>query len=249
MPKETLLQMVQNILSDMNSDEVNSISDTVESDQVARIIRQVYRNMVVELDLPEHKKLFPLTGVGSLTTPNYLEIPETVKTIDWVRYNVRKSTDTKDIYKLIAYKDPDDFVNIVQQRTSSDSDVETITDFGGTVLLIKNDVAPTYWTTFSEQYIIFDSFDNTVDSTVQGSKSQCWGIKEPAFTLSDSFIPDLDANLFPQLYAEAKSMCFVDLKETANPKAEQVSRRLNIANHKRKRKLTGTPDYPDYGRK
>lgn len=249
MAKRTLLEMVQDLLSDMDSDEVNSISDTVESEQVARIIRQTYFNMVVELDIPEHKKFFPLVGLGSLTKPNYLEIPDQVKTIDLIKYNVRKSTDTKDIYKTIDYLSPEEFKDKINQRDSSDSDVETIEDFGGTNLLIKNDVAPSYWTTFSEQYIVFDSFDNTVDSTIQGSKSECWGIQEPSFSISDSFIPDLDSNLFPQLYAEAKSICFLDLKQTSNPKAEQVSRRLNIANHKRKRKLTGRHGYPDYGRK
>jgi hypothetical protein len=37
--KMTLLEMTQNILSAMNSDEVNSITDTVESLQVAEEIQ------------------------------------------------------------------------------------------------------------------------------------------------------------------------------------------------------------------
>jgi len=38
MAKKTVLDMVQDILSDMESDEVNSISDTTEALQVAQII-------------------------------------------------------------------------------------------------------------------------------------------------------------------------------------------------------------------
>ena len=40
--KYTLLAIVQEILSDMDSDEVNSIDDTVESQQVASIVRSAY---------------------------------------------------------------------------------------------------------------------------------------------------------------------------------------------------------------
>jgi hypothetical protein len=40
--KMTLLEIVQDVLNDMDSDEVNSISDTVEATQIANICRSVY---------------------------------------------------------------------------------------------------------------------------------------------------------------------------------------------------------------
>lgn len=40
--RKTLLEMVQDILSEMDSDEVNSINDTVEAEQVATIIKNCY---------------------------------------------------------------------------------------------------------------------------------------------------------------------------------------------------------------
>ena len=52
--KYTLLEMTQDILSNMSSDEVNSISDTPESLQVATIIKQKYYDIVSRGDLPEH---------------------------------------------------------------------------------------------------------------------------------------------------------------------------------------------------
>jgi len=36
--KMTLLEMVQNILSDMDSEEINSISDSNEAEQIAKVI-------------------------------------------------------------------------------------------------------------------------------------------------------------------------------------------------------------------
>ena len=44
MAKMTVLEMVQDILNDMDSDEVNSINDTIEAQQVANTVRTVYAN-------------------------------------------------------------------------------------------------------------------------------------------------------------------------------------------------------------
>jgi len=40
--KMTLLEMVQEVLYSIGSDEVNSIADTVESEDVARLIRSTF---------------------------------------------------------------------------------------------------------------------------------------------------------------------------------------------------------------
>ncbi len=45
--KYTLLEIVQEILSDMDSDEVNSIDDTTESEQVATIVKSTYLSMML----------------------------------------------------------------------------------------------------------------------------------------------------------------------------------------------------------
>lgn len=50
--KRTLLQIVQNILSDMDSEDVNSISDSIEAEQIASVVRDVYLNMVSTRMIP-----------------------------------------------------------------------------------------------------------------------------------------------------------------------------------------------------
>lgn len=57
MPKP-LIEYVQDILSSMDSDEVNSISDTVESMQVATILKNCYEELVANIELPEEYTLF-----------------------------------------------------------------------------------------------------------------------------------------------------------------------------------------------
>ena len=44
--KSTLLQVVQSILSDMDSEDVNTISDTIEAQQVASVVEDTYFNIM-----------------------------------------------------------------------------------------------------------------------------------------------------------------------------------------------------------
>jgi hypothetical protein len=85
--KRTLLDLTQNILSAMNSDEVNSIGDTTESTQVAEIIRTTYYNILGRAELPEHDKLFNLASSTNSSTPTVMFRPsEGVVKINWMKY-------------------------------------------------------------------------------------------------------------------------------------------------------------------
>ena len=69
--------------------------------------------------------------------------------------------------------------------------------------------------------------------------------------MADSFTPDLDANLFPLLLNEAKSLAFVEIKQSSNPKAEQYARRqyTRWANDRSNIHEENHMKGPDYGRK
>jgi hypothetical protein len=67
--KKTLLEMTQDILNDMDSDEVNSISDTVEAQQVANIIKTCYNEMISNRDWPHLRKLVQLDSLQTLRSP------------------------------------------------------------------------------------------------------------------------------------------------------------------------------------
>lgn len=84
--KTTLLEMVQDILSNMSSDEVNSIGDTTESLQIATIIRQKYLDIINRLDLPEHDQLVQLNPSLDSTVPVLMYVPEGISDIQWIKY-------------------------------------------------------------------------------------------------------------------------------------------------------------------
>ena len=84
--KQNLLQLTQTILSDMSSDEVNSISDTAESLQVANHIRETYFNMLSRYNLPEHDQLFQLDSSQNDDQPVLMFVPEGINRIEWIQY-------------------------------------------------------------------------------------------------------------------------------------------------------------------
>lgn len=235
--KRTLLEMTQSILSDMDSEGVNSISDSDEAQQVASVIRDTFYNITSARKIPEHDRLVSLTALTDSERPTHFLYPENVKEIRLFEYNGRE----------VKWKDPVEFLNSMPEF-GQDGAVAVLDPISLTTLYIKDDKDPTYYTSFDDQYIICDSYNADVDTTLQNSKSRCWGTQHPTFTMTDDFIPNLDNVLFPYLLAEAKSTCFSIFKSGSDPKIEQAARRLKayVQNDMHRTKLQ--PQRPYYGR-
>lgn len=245
----TLLEIVQDILSDMDSDEVNSINDSTESLQVAQLVKSTYYTIIDGRDFPWMKEMFQLNATGGSSRPTYMALPDTIIDLDWIKYNTRKSTDTKDKFTKVEYKLPEEFLEITDQRDSSATNIQVITDPSGIKINAYNDRGPQYFTSFDDDTLVFDSYDSAIDSFLQNSKTQCYGKRSVVFTMSDSFTPDLPVQMFSYLLNEAKSNCFATLKQVANVKAEQNSisqkRRMSQEAWKIKKGVS----FPNYGRK
>lgn len=244
----TLLEIVQDVLNDLDSDKVNSINDTIESDQVAAIVKSCYFEMIGNRNWPHLKKLFQLEHSNNLARPNYLQIPLLLKELVFFRYEVQKlggKVETKEV----RYKHPDEFLRLVSSRDSTLDTVTTVIDPSGSKLLIQNNKAPTYWTSFDDYYIVTDSYDKEVDDTLMKSKTQCLGYMHPDWTHVDTFIPDLPSEAFPALVAEVKSTAFVNVKQMANQKAEQKAGRQQRWLSRKAWRAQGEIRFEDYGRK
>src|SRR5258708_40161403 len=82
----TLLDMTQNILSALSSDEVNSIGDNSESQQVALILKNKYFDIINRVSLPEHNQLIQLESSLSAIAPVEMFVPDNVSEIKWIKY-------------------------------------------------------------------------------------------------------------------------------------------------------------------
>jgi len=248
MAKMTLLEMTQDILSDMDSDEINSINDSVESLQVAQIIKSTYYNIIDGRDYDFLYELFQVDSNADSATPTHMKLPDNIIDLKYIKYNTRSSTDTKDKYLKIKYLMPEDFMELVDKRDSSKSNVTVVTDSTGISINVKNDKAPEYFTSFDDEYIVFDSYDSGVDTVLKKNKTQCHGKRSVTFTLSDTFTPDLPVQMFTYLLAEAKSTSFATLKQMPNAKAEQASVSQKRRMSQDAWRLKDGIHYPNYGR-
>lgn len=249
MPKMALLDIVQDILSDMNSDNVNSISDTLESMQVAKIVRSTFYNLWNDRVWPHQAKLMRLNSSTDAARPTHMKMDEDVISIEWVKYDVRREVTDPIQYRTLEYKSPEEFLAFVMQRDASKANMQTVFDIHGTPLIIQNDAAPTFYTSFDDQWIVFDSYDSDVDSILQHSKTQVYGHVEPLFLLEDDFVPDLPTKAFPYFVSEAKSVSFLKVKEVFSQKDEQASDRQKKWLAKEKHRVAGGISYPNYGRR
>lgn len=287
--KRNLLDYVQHILSALNSDQVNSIEDTNEAQQIAEIVRTTYYNILGRAELPEHQKLFQLTASDDITKPTLMYRPnEGIAKLDWVKYynagvvgssvigsNTHDTNLDLEITStelglgagLFGFQDIQvipvemllDMLNsldINQSNVGTMSLVDVLVP-GAEVpdtfnLNYRNDKQPQYCCVLQNYYFIFDSYDNTQDSTLQTSKTMCQGFITPSWQMVDTFVPDLDDWAVPLLLNEAKAAAFYELKQTIHPHAEREIDRQWVALQKTKavvNKPSWFDQLPNFGRR
>lgn len=244
MPKYTLLEMTQKILSDMDAEPVNAIGDTTESDQVASIIEDTFYAMFVNRLIPEHQGLIKLTSLSNTSFPTHFRYPDNVNNVTKVWYDT-SDDDTFD-YSTVKWMDSMDFLDLVDNVQSDYVSVEDRE--AGSKLRIRTNKQPEYYTSFDDTHIVMDSYDSTVNSTLLTAKSRAYGTTIPVFTISDSFTPDIDENLFPYLLAESKSTCFSLLAGGADQKIEQQARRQKSYLQNDKYRSVRPNNWSHYGR-
>ena len=223
MRKMTLLEMTQNILSAMDSDEVNSITDTVESLQVAEIIKETFYEQFNNIHVPEFNTLFQFESVNDVTRPNYLRIPEHIAKVNWVKYRDLDSGILQDL----MYVTPEEFLN-TQLNLSTGNGLQLVVDPTGIEYVIETVRGPTRYTIFDDRYLVTDAYDLEYEGVLQSINTLGYGIKSSQFQMEDDYIPPIDGNLFPLLLAEAKSVAFINLKQVSSSKEEQRARRQRI---------------------
>ncbi len=248
--KMTLLEMVQDIMSDMDADEVNSINDTVESLQVAQILKSTYFEMVSNRNWRDMDKLIQLEGLNDSAIPNIMRVPATVTEMHWLKYNKRREDDDKDRFESVRYLTTNAFVTKVNRRDENQTNViEVAEPDSGILLKIRNDIPPEWWTSFNDLEVVFDAFDITQGATMTDGNSQAWVNSEPIWTATDNFIPFFPVDAFSALLAEAKSICFARIKQQPDAKAEQQATRQQRWLSRRQWVTNGGVQYPHYGRR
>ena len=249
MAKLTVLEIVQDVLNDLDGDFVNSIDDTEESQQIAAIVASTYRAMMSNRNWPHTNRTVNLTPSGTSLRPTHMSIEDDIKELISIYYDKKKNGETAIRMSEVKWKEPDDFLRYTYSRNSDNDDVETINDPSGVKLLILNDKAPEYFTTFDDTTLVFDSYDSEVDSTLQATKTLARAYIMPPFSLTDTFIPDLPEEAFSAFVEEVKSKSAYKIKQFEDVKSEQEAARQGRWLSRKAWRVHGGVRYPNYGRK
>lgn len=233
MAKMTLLEMTQNILESMESDPANSIDDTEESIMVANIIRITFFDMMASREWPFLYSLTTLTALADVNNPTKFDIPDTINRVVWMKYNDED----------VTYMAPKDFYEMIKARDTSLANV----DANGYI----TDRDPLYWTTYDDQRIEMDSYDQATESTLQQSNLTAYCVTAPSWTHTDAFTPAIPEKMFSTLLAEAKAVAFLQVKQMRNPVHEQRARqgRSRLQSEARKAQAQWNTNGVNYGRK
>jgi len=250
MAKMTLLEITQDILNDIDGDEVNSIDDTIESSQVANIVRSTYQAMMSNRNWPHTRKLVQIEASGDNNLPTHMTLQDNIKEISLVNYNKAKlSYGARRLIEEVQFIEQDDFLRVCNTRDNTKAEYITVIDPTSLVqLTIRNDIAPTYYTSFDDKTLIFDSYDSQVDTTLQKSKIQVYAYTMPTWIHEDDAIPDLPDGAFTALVEEAKSRAAVKIRQQPDQKAEQEAQRQHRWLARKDKRVASGIKFPDYGR-
>ena len=208
--KLSLLDITQNILSALDSDPVSSIDETVESVQVADLVKEAYYDLMSQRDWPFLRELGTLAGLADLTRPTTMLMPENVNKVIWIKYRKQE----------VAYMPPATFQDMIDGREA----LANVIDANGYGL----NGNPTYWTSFNDEHVVFDSVDKTLEDTLHEAQTNVYLVRAPTWSHVDAFVPDLPDKFFPTLLAEAKAQAFVNLKQQSNVREEKKAQRGRV---------------------
>lgn len=232
----SLLELVQDILGSMGSDEVNSIADTTESLQVANLVRSNYYEIIGEVQPKEIESVFHLDASGDNTKPTLMYLPSNVLDIQQLKYNVGPSvTDTN--FRDLCFLPINKFLDYMNGLDIDESWVasQEVTINGQNFnIKYRNDKSPDYFTSVDDRVILFDAFDNSYETTLTSSRTYGVGHMIPSFSMTDGYTPDLDPRHFVLLLNAAKAQAWAEIKQTANAKAEMKERRGKALAYKSK---------------
>ena len=217
----TLLEAVKEYLDAVDGFAVDSIFETDEAQRAARICRRVFFRLFSTVDNLQNKGSFvTLEGGSSLSKIVYARLPFETQKVQNSRIEYKKGS----VYAPVEYLDPHEFMELTRGRSASLPEAVTVQDYGGAEFVIWNNRHPQYFTSFDGKYIVFDSFDSTVSSTIVPAHARMYVTNDPIFDLDDDFLIPLPANLVPVFLDNFIDEAALLMRNEALPRTAQFAR-------------------------
>lgn len=247
MTKRTILQLVQDLGSAIGSDEIDTLTETIEVVDIVKILQRTFNEILSRRDWEFLRdRVLQLDDIAGGDTKIFnLVIPINVTKLQCVKY-----IDDNGNFIEIKYKAPCDFYDLVQAREVADDNVTAILNDDGVALNIITDMPPSFYTSFDEINLSFDAHDSTRGTGNQAADSVIVANIIPTvdFTSPTAVLP-IPERMEILVFTEAQATCNYELRQTADPRSERIARRQNIKMRELEPKTRRDQAEVNYGRR
>lgn len=241
---KTLLEVVQSTLSAINSDSVNTVGETIESEQVTLVAKEVFEEMSTYQTIPTFDTLTQLLGVSDTSRRTVMQLPLNATDIQYIRYKATYTNGTSR-FEEVRYCPPNEFLDRQLDLRVGEANVGENVLPGNVRVPYRTDKRPEYWTTFDDKFLVFDAIDMDVqgDNTLHNDNSLVMAYIIPEFQMTDDFVIPLPDKLIPQYMNAIKEIVANEQKQVHFPVRERNGEREQHRN----RWFAGVRDGTDKG--
>lgn len=247
--QRTLLYTTQRVLEKLNLDPVNSINDTEDSLLISREAESTFYDLMTRGDWPDKIDLIEVNSVSDLDNPTALELGSEVHFIKSLRYDITETGETKKVIRDLIWLSPEDFLEKSYNLNTDEDGVQEV-EYKDIPIFVRNDTAPTYYTSFDNKTLICDSYDSDTEDTLIGTKTICQGKTVPTWLQDDTFVIPVPDNLYPLYLSMLASACSIYMNSEVNQEDERRQQR-GMSRMRREAIATELEYFPrfNYGRK
>lgn len=222
---KTVLEVVQNALTAINDDAVSSIYDSPESEDMAALAKEVFEDVSVWDEWPDEFAMVSLYPVSDDAAPTVFKIDNDFRFIENVQYLVEEHG--RRYFKDIDYLIPLEFIDRSDQMMNEDK-AQKSTGYGikGTHVYVGTEHEPSFFTSFDNRHIIFDSYNSSVERNVQQHKCRVYACRVPEFKIEDNFVLDYPQEYMSLYMAELRVAATYFFNQQDNPRDRKLSLRM-----------------------
>lgn len=258
----TNVDMVNDILRELDITTVTASDDSRESTKVWYHIKSTFDDLIVRRRWDFLNIVSRLDSASDTATKKIkLLLPLGATTVHCVKYDKVITTADPDWVEL-TFLEPCDFLEKVQRRKLSDSNVESIAGPDSVPLHIINDTGPTYFTRWPDEKegtdgevrsaIWFDAYDAGEATTLEVAKTSIQAFVVPVFqddiANASNDTQQIPARVFPVLLGEAKIAAFLNFKQDVSPKLVRDTRKLLTVMREEDVEITRERSFKNYGK-
>ena len=235
--KYTLLSIIQKVGSEIKSDEITELDETIEAIDIRNEVQNTFDDLMStwEWEFLKHRpRQLDVSVLDAEAEPPTREVirlalPPDVKHIEKLMYNATVSSGADPVFKNLQYLAPAEFHELVLKR-KLDSNIEEYDVGDGVRVRVYNDREPSYFTSYDEASVVFDSYLKTedadgIDPTKTAVIATITMVSGDGATWTPA-VPEYIHNLW---FQESVSRCSAQVRGVENARFERQARRAQIS--------------------